>query len=48
MRVPLAARTQKLISLDDMPQATGHVTDCYTLHWGTYPHAQQHRRGCHA
>ncbi len=43
-QMPLDTKPQKLITLDDMPEATGYMTDCYTPHWATCPQAAQHRR----
>lgn len=43
-RMPLDAKPQKLITLDDMPEARGYVGDCYTSHFSTCPNAAKHRR----
>jgi hypothetical protein len=47
-RTCLEPESPKLITLDDMPEATGYMTDCYMPHWATCPHAEQHRKGGHA
>lgn len=43
-RMPLNPEPKKLVTLDDMPEARGYVTDCYTSHFATCPNAQAHRK----
>jgi len=43
-RMPLDPKPQKLVTLDDMPEARGYVHDCYASHFATCPNAAQHRK----
>lgn len=43
-RMPLDPKPQKLVTLCDMPEARGYVTDAYTSHFVSCPSAAAHRK----
>lgn len=43
-RMPVDAKPEKRITIDDIDEGVGEMTDTYVSHFATCPNAAQHRK----